>query len=383
MFSSIYESPTEILIKKEINSNNGKLSFAQYMDICLTNSNSGYYSTKDLAWNRFGDYQTSPEVHYLFGYLWAQQIYECLINIDKTKTIDLIEIGGGSGVFMANIANWLKNKDEHIFNNITITLIDVSKKRLSNQKQLLESFNINASYMTLDDFINSTKKNNGVIITNEFFDCLPVNLIKQKNNTLYEIYVVTSGKNKLEYSEQLLEDKKITNFIEKMNLNLFNDCIVEIPINTFNKIQKIAEKINSGYFINIDYGDVASNLIQPWRKQGTYKAITRHMIEDPLVRPGEIDITADVNFSLLQKALEEKNMIVNPIITQWEALSNLGIFEIYKNSKDINVFNSAEYLNIKKAIETLTEPEKLGKIKVQIASRSCPINNLSYLRKLI
>ena len=81
----MFETPTEILIKKTIQEQNGSISFYDFMDTCLTNEHFGYYSTKELSWNHLGDYQTSPEVHPIFGFLWAKQIHECWIKMNQPK----------------------------------------------------------------------------------------------------------------------------------------------------------------------------------------------------------------------------------------------------------------------------------------------------------
>ena len=72
-----FDTPITKVIKKLIDSSKGKINFANFMSTCMTNENFGYYSSKDLSWDQKGDYQTSPEVHPVFGYLWAKQINEC------------------------------------------------------------------------------------------------------------------------------------------------------------------------------------------------------------------------------------------------------------------------------------------------------------------
>ena len=374
----MFETPTEILIKKAIIENNGSISFYDFMDSCLTNEQFGYYSTKELSWNHLGDYQTSPEIHPIFGALWAKQIHECWLKMSQPNQITLIEIGGGSGIFMSSIANYLKKEHPNFFNKIDFILVDVSEKRLNQQKKLLQIYDVHPTLMLLDDFLSQQNAFEGILISNEFYDCLPFHLIKKTQSNLNEINISNSAENRLFYLEQPLKNEKILTFIDKMNLQLFDDCVVEIPMKTYEVVAKIASMIKRGYIINIDYGDLTENLLQAWRKDGTYKGITRNMLDDPINSPGEIDITADVNFSILQKGLEEHSMIVNPIITQWECLSNLGIFNMLAEIPEVNLNNSSTYLKNKKAVEKLTEPELLGKIKIQVAAKGCPLEELSY-----
>tara|TARA_Y100001970_G_scaffold196411_1_gene238821 strand:+ start:2964 stop:4109 length:1146 start_codon:yes stop_codon:yes gene_type:complete len=375
-----FDTPIAKIIKKLVDSNNGKINFYNFMSTCMTNENFGYYSTKDLSWDNQGDYQTSPEIHPVFGYLWAKQINECWHKMDKPKKIEIIEIGAGSAIFMANICTWLKNQNPDLYDVAKITLLDVSQKRLDEQKKILDLYEINANFALLNEFLNKKIKRDAIVISNEFFDCLPFHLIKKHQDKIYEIFVSVSEENELAFKEELLSDKKIIDFINNMEISLFEDCIVEVAPKTYETSQKIAELINSGYIITIDYGDLSENLFQKWKKEGTFKAITNHMLTDPLDNPGNVDITADVNFTLLKKSLEEKKFKVNQLIPQWQSLINLGIFELIKEENIINFKNSARYFKANQVLAKLLEPENLGKIKVQIAGKNMPVNDLLYMK---
>ena len=189
-----------------------------------------------------------------------------------------------------------------------------------------------------------------------------------------------SEKNELIFKEEILSDKKIIDFISSMEITLFEDCIIEIAPKTFETSQQIAEMLNAGYIITIDYGDLTENLMKEWNKEGTFKAISNHMLTNPLDDPGNVDITADVNFSILKKAFEEKQFQVNELTSQWQSLINLGIFDLIKKENEIDFNNSARYFKTNQALAKLLEPEQLGKIKVQVAGKNVPTNNLLYMK---
>ncbi|MFL2634940.1 MAG: SAM-dependent methyltransferase [Dehalococcoidia bacterium] len=375
-----FDTPITKVIKKLIESNKGKINFANFMSTCMTNENFGYYSSKHLSWDQKGDYQTSPEVHPVFGYLWAKQINECWGKMNKPKKIQIIEIGAGSAIFMANICTWIKSQNNELYDAAEIILLDVSQKRLDQQKKILDTYEINASFSTLSEFLNKKTKSDAIVISNEFFDCLPFHLIKKHKKNIYEIFVSLSDNNELIFKEEILSDKKIIDFINNMEITLFEGCIVEITPQAYEASQKIAELLNSGYIITIDYGDLAENLLQEWNKEGTFKAITNHMLTHPLDDPGNVDITADVNFTILKKGLEEKQFKVNALTSQWQSLINLGIFELIKKEDKIDFNNSARYFKTNQALSKLLEPEQLGKMKVQIAGKNVPTNNLLYMK---
>tara|TARA_B100001540_G_scaffold174361_1_gene154048 strand:+ start:199 stop:1344 length:1146 start_codon:yes stop_codon:yes gene_type:complete len=375
-----FDTPTTKIIKKLIDSNKGRINFSNFMSTCMTNEDFGYYSSKNLSWDKKGDYQTSPEIHPVFGYLWAKQINECWHKMNKPKEIQIIEIGAGSAIFMANICTWLKNQNNELYDASEIILLDISQKRLDEQKKILDIYEIDANYSTLSEFLNKKIKSDAIVISNEFFDCLPFHLIKKRNKNIYEIFVSLSEKNELIFKEEILSDKKIIDFIRSMEITLFEDCIIEIAPKTFETSQQIAEMLNAGYIITIDYGDLTENLMKEWNKEGTFKAISNHMLTDPLDDPGNVDITADVNFSILKKAFEEKQFQVNELTSQWQSLINLGIFDLIKKENEIDFNNSARYFKTNQALAKLLEPEQLGKIKVQVAGKNVPTNNLLYMK---
>ena len=375
-----FDTPTTKIIKKLIDSNKGRINFSNFMSTCMTNEDFGYYSSKNLSWDKKGDYQTSPEIHPVFGYLWAKQINECWYKMNKPKEIQIIEIGAGSAIFMANICTWLKNQNNELYDASEIILLDISQKRLDEQKKILDIYEIDANYSTLSEFLNKKIKSDAIVISNEFFDCLPFHLIKKRNKNIYEIFVSLSEKNELIFKEEILSDKKIIDFISSMEITLFEDCIIEIAPKTFETSQQIAEMLNAGYIITIDYGDLTENLMKEWNKEGTFKAISNHMLTNPLDDPGNVDITADVNFSILKKAFEEKQFQVNELTSQWQSLINLGIFDLIKKENEIDFNNSARYFKTNQALAKLLEPEQLGRIKVQVAGKNVPTNNLLYMK---
>ena len=105
------ESPLSPVIRAEIEASGGAITFARFMTLALGHPDHGYYSRADLAWGRDGDFETSPEVHPIFGYLWARQIEDCWERLGRPATYDLVEVGAGSGAWSAAILAWLRRTE--------------------------------------------------------------------------------------------------------------------------------------------------------------------------------------------------------------------------------------------------------------------------------
>ena len=78
----------------------------------------------------------------------------------------------------------------------------------------------------------------------------------------------------------------------------------EVNLDALGWIDAMASRLERGYLLTIDYGD-ASPLERAGAGRGTLACYQgHHRTEDPLHAPGELDITARVDFSLVvEKAL--------------------------------------------------------------------------------
>src|SRR6202035_2238276 len=68
---------------------------------------------------------------------------------------------------------------------------------------------------------------------------------------------------------------------------------------------RAARALKAGKLMTIDYGLRAEQFFTPERKEGTLRAYYRHhQSSDALARPGEQDLTAQVNFTAIETAGE-------------------------------------------------------------------------------
>jgi SAM-dependent MidA family methyltransferase len=87
------------------------------MELGLTHPEHGYYSTKDKIFNKGGDFTTSPEISQMFGEMMGIWLMTAIRNnylkVDEAtgeapeqselNSINLVEIGPGSGIMMSDI----------------------------------------------------------------------------------------------------------------------------------------------------------------------------------------------------------------------------------------------------------------------------------------
>ncbi|MEO7601487.1 MAG: SAM-dependent methyltransferase, partial [Gammaproteobacteria bacterium] len=103
------------LIRGEIDANDGRISFARYMDLALYAPGLGYYSAGARKFGAAGDFVTAPEISPLFAYCVARQCRQVLREIGHG---DILEVGAGSGIMACDILRALEQQDslpEHYF----------------------------------------------------------------------------------------------------------------------------------------------------------------------------------------------------------------------------------------------------------------------------
>ena len=80
----------------------GPLSFSDFVEACLYDSENGFYTKTGRAGRR-GDFITSPEVGPVFGHLIANWLDHLWTEIEKPKDFQVIEVGAGCGTLARTI----------------------------------------------------------------------------------------------------------------------------------------------------------------------------------------------------------------------------------------------------------------------------------------
>jgi SAM-dependent MidA family methyltransferase len=76
-------------------------------------------------------------------------------------------------------------------------------------------------------------------------------------------------------------------------------------------VKSAARALNRGFILIIDYGFPRDELYSPLRTEGTLAGYYQHQrLKDVLQRPGEIDITAHIDFSAIAEAASSEGCAV-------------------------------------------------------------------------
>jgi SAM-dependent MidA family methyltransferase len=304
-------------IEQEIRQH-GPIPFSRYMELCLYDSELGYYSRNAQQFGKAGDFYTSSDVHKVFGRLLARQFEEMWRVLDSPEKIELIELGPGRGLFAQDVLDWSEKKFPKFFRALHYVLVEGSPGLRQRIKETLgyhlEVGKAEIAVDSLDDGSPPATIN----FANEFFDALPVEVLSAKGSlridTRHGHFVETWA----EPSPEELE------FLDRYSIHPEDDERVEAPLAAQQYMSRSAARVQRGFLIAIDYGYTREEQLAG-RHRGTLKTIRQHSISaNTYEAPGEQDITADVNFTALAAVAEKHGMQTHKLITQSQFLMGIG-----------------------------------------------------------
>ncbi len=317
----------------------------KFIEHSLYDKKKGYYINRNPIGEN-GDFITSPQISVHFSEMIAIWLVGFWEKLGKPKSINIVELGAGTGEMMYQI-NKSINNFKKFKESCNFYILEISPKLMKIQKKRNKTYKIKWI-----DNLNKIKKNPSIFLANEFFDSLPVKHFVKINNEWFERYVskqkdkyvFKNKKKKLIQIEEILEEKlnKNQNFIE----------VSPKSITKINKISKIIKKNNGGILI-IDYGYLEKKMTD------TIQSVRNHKKVDFLSNIYKSDITHLLNFNFYFKKLK-KNLDKIKIITQGEFLTNMGIFERAEMiSKNLSF---SEKSDLYYRLERLVDNKQMGKL---------------------
>ena len=250
------------------------------MNAALYDPAGGYYKSSDLKrWGREGDYRTSPERSQLFAATFARYFAKLYDELQSPSEWTIVEAGGGRGDFADGVLRTLQEQFPHVFAATRYVPIETNEE--------LEK-------------LPPIKP--GVFFSNEVLDAFPVHRLVQDAGRLAELYVAVDAKGKFVWSKGPLSTARLDEFFREYSVELDDDQIVEVNLEIDSWLARVAEKLQAGYVITVDYGAESCDLYDPsLRPHGTLRGFSRHsFVDDVLAQPGDYDITASINWTQVQ-----------------------------------------------------------------------------------
>jgi NADH dehydrogenase [ubiquinone] 1 alpha subcomplex assembly factor 7 len=306
-------SPLDIEIRRRIAAA-GPMPVGEYMALCLGDPDHGYYATRDPLGQR-GDFITAPEISQMFGELlglWMAAIWK---QMGEPANVRVVELGPGRGTLM-NDALRAVQMIPAFREALVVHLVEISPVLKSAQARTLDHWGINVSWhATLDE----VPKGPVIVIANEFFDALPVNQAVKTARGWHERQIGVGPDGKFVFT---IASEPIAHF--DMLLPPAVRSAPEQSIYEWRDDRPAMQlgkrlKDEGGTALVIDYGHTASGVGE------TLQAVGQHSYADPLTEPGNIDLTAHVDFRALARGVEAMGAIGYGPVDQAQFLTRLGI----------------------------------------------------------
>jgi len=339
-------------IRDEIAARGGWISFARYMELALYAPGLGYYAAGATKFGAAGDFTTAPERSHLFGRTLARQVAQVLAQTGG----DVLEIGAGSGKLACDVLLELQRLNalpaHYAILELSATLQARQRKQISAQApQLLDR--VQWLDCLPQDF-------SGVVLGNEVLDAMPVHLVVRKDGALLERGVSISDEQFIWQDQAIAEGALLQ---AATTLDLPEGYLTEINLAAPAFIASLADCLQRGMILMIDYGFPRAEYYHPQRSQGTLMCHYRHHAHgEPFYWPGLQDITAHVDFSAIANSTPDLQLL--GYTSQANFLINCGITDLLAETSPEDV---TRYLPLANQVQYLLSPAEMGELFKAIA----------------
>ncbi|MEH2025649.1 class I SAM-dependent methyltransferase [Nostoc sp.] len=388
-----------------------RITFAEFMDMVLYHPEYGYYSSDAVKIGfQGGDFFTSPNLCADFGELLAEQFLQMWEILGKPVPFSLVEMGAGQGLLALHILKYYQLHYPDFFTALEYIIVEKSPTLRQEQQQRLQDLPVR--WCNLEDIPPNAIA--GCFFSNELVDAFPVHQFILEMGELREIYVTTpqnltlqppSGessssprtlcryanigeglgeRSNLAFMEVTGEPStpQLAEYLDLVGIDLTqstypDDYRSEINLAALDWLSIVADRLQRGYVLTIDYGYPANRYYNPRRSQGTLQCYYHHRFHDnPYINIGRQDITAHVDFTALERWGQKCNLKNVGFIQQGLFLMALGLGDRIAALSDQQQPLS-QLLQRRDALHQLLNPTGLGGFGVLVQSKGLDKKEIS------
>ena len=331
-------TPLEVELRRII-AIDGPIPVSRYMALCLGHPQHGYYVTRD-PFGVAGDFITAPEISQMFGELiglWSAALWQ---QMGGPAHVNLIELGPGRGTLMADLLRAAAVVPAFRA-AAAVHLVETSPALRTRQAHMLGD--VPATWhATIDDVPEGA----AIVIANEFFDALPIDQAVKDTHGWHARMVGIDADDRLAL---MAAPDPLPGFapLRGAPRGAVDEWRGERVAPA--RAQRVA---HGGAALVIDYGHAE-------RAAGdTLQAMRRHGFADPLVDPGESDLTAHVDFAALARVATRAGARPHGPVPQGEFLMRIGLAQRAERLRA--QATPQQKGDIDAAVTRLTAPDQMG-----------------------
>ena len=326
----------------------GPLSIAQFMTMALHDPDFGYYATRDPLGAQ-GDFITAPEVSQIFGELLGLWIAQCWHDQGKPSPARLVELGPGRGTLMADALRAARLMPEFLA-AIEIAMVESNPVLQMAQQESLKDCGMAIRWC--GRFDDSLADRPLFLLANEFFDALPIRQFVKTERGWCERMVTLDSNDALAFA---LAPAPISGAAIPPNRDgAPPGAVYETSPASLALAGEIATIVaaHGGAALIVDYGYGSEAGFGE-----TLQAVGGHAFKEILESPGEIDLSAHVDFAALGEEARRNGAAFHGPVGQGDFLDALGI---RARAEQLAASNPGVARDIFSAVGRLIDPDQMG-----------------------
>lgn len=329
----------------------GPLSVAAFMGEALGHPRFGYYMRQD-PFGTAGDFTTAPEISQMFGELVGLWCVDTWARLGGPSPFQLVELGPGRGTLMQDALRAAAVVPA-FRQAATVHLVETSPALRALQRERL------GDGIRWHDRLEDVPTGPTLLIANEFFDALPIRQVQKTSHGWFERLVDLDPAG----TEEEPRFRFVLEAFGSSGSRLVPDALRDAPDGSVVEVSPasravarlIGERLAAapGAALAIDYGHAAGPAVGD-----TFQALRKHRFAPVLEAPGEVDLTAHVDFAALAAAARDGGADCFGPVEQGEWLVRLGIRQRAQMLAKSATRRQAQ--DVAAAQARLIEPDQMG-----------------------
>jgi len=340
----------------------GPVRFDWFMEQALYHPQFGYYSSGQCQIGRRGDYFTNVSVGSLFGRMLATQFAEMWEIMGRQDDFTIVEQGAHHGEFAHDVLAAMPEFPA----TLRYCIIEPFPILQRRQEETLTGFR---HKVTWTESLTDLEPFSGVHFSNELIDSMPVRLIaRDAGGEWQEKFVADSGSDFV-FITKPIGDPQLRAALEKIPRNEDAAYETEVNLAASDWIQTIAQKLQRGFVLAVDYGYPRAEFYAAERTSGTVQSFARHhTVSSPLDGVGRVDITAHVEWTTVAERAEDSGLKLIGFTDQHHFMTALLARHTPAESE-------------RRSLQTLLHPEFLGtRFQYLALGKNAPTETLTGFR---
>lgn len=272
-----------------------RVTFARFMELALYHPEIGYYARPQEGYpaGPGGDFVTAPTVHPAFAGTWCR-ILASLAEA-RGQPLTFVDLGAGDGSFLERL---LAGLSTGVLSRVLAVEVSPAGRRAVATR--LPAVETAAGVRELPPPSGPC-----VVFASELYDAMPCHLVEGSEGGLRELYVEAQEDGLLRLVADEPSSPVLVAYLEAHGVRLEPGQRAEVRPQARAFHGEILQWAGGdALIVVVDYGYPARLLYNPRaRRRGTLAGYRRHrVVDDVLADPGEVDITAHVNWDDLLAA---------------------------------------------------------------------------------